>query len=160
MLLGTKQKTKEHFINIKKPKKMRSKSEEKNETAAKVIAGINLELKNNYVQLTTHFETPKGEPIVQSKKTHWSLKDSYFQSVNLNTSKPDEATDIEIINSFNGARIYINLEMVEAEKIYLDGNAIDKDSLIDFLSKYTAYVSTAKEDESENKVISPRVESK
>jgi len=103
------------------------------------IATIELELVNNYVEVITTYEAPKGEKGI-IKNSRWSLKDSYFQRLYLNTSKPEEITDIEIINTITGGRLYITYTQLDEGKISVSGEAIDSDGLLNFLSKYTAYV--------------------
>ena len=103
------------------------------------IATIDLQLVNNYVEVITTFEAPEGEkPII--KNSHWSLKDSYFQRLYLITSKPEEITGIEIINTITGGRLYISYTELDEGKIILSGEPTNPSGLLNFLSKYTAYV--------------------
>ena len=104
------------------------------------ISQIELELINNYVEITTSYAAPKGDPIPEPKIQHFSLKDSYFDRVYLNASKPNEFTDIEITNSINGNIIYFNLILIDQGLVYLNGEPVYLEGVLDFLSKYTAYV--------------------
>lgn len=105
------------------------------------ITQIELELSNNYVNLTTTFEEPAvPKPIQYQKTQHWSLKDSYFDRLYLNTNKPNEVVGIEIINTITGGRLYITYTQLDEGIVSLNGEPINSDGLINFLSKYTAYV--------------------
>ena len=103
------------------------------------VSRIDLELANNYVEITTTYEAPKGEKGI-IKNSNWSLKYSYFQRLYLSTSKPEEITEVEIINTITGNRIYITYTQLDEGIVSLNGEPIDSDGLINFLSKYTAYV--------------------
>jgi len=94
-------------------------------------------LDENYVEVTTILEDP-SDPKGIENYSHWSLRDSYYERLYLNKALPLELTAFEIINSFNGNRIYVNWLLFGDDKILINGTPANPSGFENFLRKYTA----------------------